>query len=681
MSLRPVGVAYAIPPILAFLLACIGLAVVSEAGVVGASSTVTAVAGSTPASNGRVADALREAAEQTDSTIVRTIADRERPGSRRTALVTDVPGTAGHAWLRDGYTDFRPGIETRVRPITALVDHDPVGTYDVFGDPGARLAVTAALAEVGYEATSVTTSFPDRVGLGAGPAGTAGLVAALCSGCVALCLVDTLGSPRRTAVRRTHGWSRGAVLRSELAEVRVAGSVVLVGVPVVLLGLWLTGRTTWAPTLAVSSGAIGAVLLVPVVLAHVTGSVLAYRRPMTTALRGARPSSTVVVLAHLVRVPVLLLLVSAVFDLTGAVTTLRSGTAERDLRAAGAAVQLWVTPDPRPVETQQYWDRIGGFAATALDGHGALLAAPTEVSSGQGTATVPALFVDPEYLRLQDVRADDGSRLADDDGSRLADDAEISVWLPPRGDLDADAVLAGLRAWELRGAGAAADRAEVGHLRSDELYTYPGDTSSTAWLRGAVLVVVRDPAAVFTPDQLGSWTSTGDVLFRSRADAERAIRDSALGAEFSAVVDVGEAAADEARAALLDAGVGAAAVLSDLVVAAVLACAAAVVTRRRHGRARFLASSLGQHPFSADRGLLLAEAALAAVAVLGTAAEWAGRRPDGAGRTAALDPVAAAAPTAAALAGAAVVLVAGASWVAVIVTGSRNDRARGRGTR
>ncbi|MGN7191772.1 MULTISPECIES: hypothetical protein [unclassified Curtobacterium] len=673
MTLRPVGIAYAIPPVLAFLLACVGLAVVSESGLVGASSTVTAVAGSAPASNGRVADALREAADATGSTVVRTIADREHPESRRTALVTAAPGSAGRAWLRDGYTDFWPGVATRVRPMTALVDHDPVGTYEVFGAPAGRTAVAAALADVGYETTSATTSFADRIGLGAGPAGTAGLVAAMCSGCVALCLVDTIGSPRRAAVRRTHGRSTIAVLRSELVEARIVAFVVLVGTPAVLLGLWLTGRASWAPTLAASTGLLGAALLAPVVLAHIVGTVLACRLPLTTALRGARPSSTIVVLAHLARVPVLLLLVSAVFDLSGSVAALRSGTAARDLRAAGAAVQLWVTPDPRPVETQQYWDRIGGFAADALRGHGALLAAPAEVSSGRDGTTVPALFVDPEYLRLQDVRAADGSR--------LTDDAEVAVWLPPRSDLDAEALVAALGAWELRGAGGAAARTAIGTLRSDELYTYPGDTSSRAWLPNAVLVVVRDPASAFTADQLGSWTSTGDVLFRSRAVAERAIRDSALGDEFSAVVDVGQAAAEEARSALLDTGVGAAAVASDVLVAGALAGAAIVVTRRRHGRARFLASASGLHPLRADRALFLAEAGLASVALLCAFGQWGDRAPDGTGRASVLDPVAAGTPTAAALAAAAVLVVACASSTLVVVTARRNDRTRGAGTR
>lgn len=120
--------AYVVPPLLAFVLVFIGLTQVSEAGLVGASSTVTAAAGSETGSNQRVAAALERIARAEDATIVRVVADRSAPTIRRVALVTDAPASRGESWLRDGYADFSSAMTTGVRPMADLDQFDPTGT-------------------------------------------------------------------------------------------------------------------------------------------------------------------------------------------------------------------------------------------------------------------------------------------------------------------------------------------------------------------------------------------------------------------------------------------------------------------------------------------------------------------------------------------------------------------------
>jgi hypothetical protein len=408
MNIRSVTLAYCVPPLLAFVLGFIGLVQVSEAGIVGASSVVTAAAGAETGSNQRVANALEQVAEAEHATIARVVADREAPTTRRVALVTDAPSSRGAGWLLDGYGDFTRSMATTVRPMSDLDQFDPTGSYSVFGDDDAQRAVVAALADAGYEVSVERVPFLQRVGAADGLDQTLAVVGALVSGCVVLCLMTTVGAPRRSAVRRLHGGTTAAIVIQELRELRTAVLVTAIGVPVAAIGLWFYNGLGSAATLAAAISLFCAGLLVPIVVAHTIGTVVACRQPLAGALRGARPAGALLLVAQIARVPALLLLVAAVFELTGAVTTARQGTAERDLRAAGETVQLWVTPDPRPVDEQEYWDRIGDFTGRALERRDAFLTAAVEVSTGRGKSTVPALFVDQGYLDLQDVRSETG---------------------------------------------------------------------------------------------------------------------------------------------------------------------------------------------------------------------------------------------------------------------------------
>lgn len=675
MNIRSVTLAYVVPPLLASVLGFIGLVQVSEAGLVGASSVVTAAAGADTASNQRVAKSLEQVAETEGATIVRVVADRAAPTTLRQALVTGAPSSLGAGWLSDGYGDFTRSMSTTVLPMSDLDHFDPVGSYAVFGDDAARRAVLDALSGLGYDVSSEQVPFLRRIGVSDGLSGTSGLVGALTLGCVTLCLMGTLGAPRRSAVRRLHGQSTASIVVSELAEVRGTLLATVVGTPVVAFGLFLYNGLASAATFATAVVVIGTALLAPVIAAHTIGTVLACRQPLATALRGARPVGALVLVAQVARAPALLLLVTAVFDLSGAVATVRSGTAERDLRAAGETVQLWVTPDPRPIDSQQYWNRIGAFAGRALEQRDALLAATVEVSSGQGKSTVPALFVDAGYLGLQDVRTEDGSRIT-------ADDADISVWIPADSRLDRRRLVAALADWQLREAPAAAREQITGGRRArQQVYSYPDDSSTRSWLADAVIVVVPEPAEVFSADQLGSWLSTGDVVFKNRTVAERSINTSDVRREFSAVVAVGQVAAEQARLAATMTVIATATVVSTLIVSIMLGLLGTVAHRRRHGRALFAKLASGTSAVRADAGLLFVETALVSIAVVATVNSWWGARPDGTGRSSVLDPVAQSAGTAGALALLAIAVVSAVNGAVLAATARNTLRDRGNGAR
>ena len=675
MNIRSVALAYLVPPLLAAVLGFVGLVQVSEAGIVGASSVVTAAAGAETRSNQRVAIALERVAEAEHATIARVVADREAPTTRRVALVTDAPSSRGAGWLRDGYEDFTRSMVTTVRPMSELDQFDPTGSYSVFGDDDARRAVVTALADAGYEVSVERVPLLQRIGVTDGLDQTLALVGALVSGCVALCLMTTVGAPRRSAVRRLHGDTTAAIVVQELAELRTAVLVTVIGVPVAATGLWFYNGLASAATLAAATSVFCVGLLAPVVVAHTMGTVVACRQPLVGALRGARPAGALLLVAQIARVPALLVLVAAVFELTGAVTTARQGTAERDLRAAGETVQLWVTPDPRPVEEQAYWDSIGDFAGGALERRDAFLAAAVEVSSGSGKSTVPALVVDQGYLDLQDVRSEDGARIT-------TDGAEIAVWMPADSGLSRERLVEGLTEWQLRDAPAALlEHVTGGTLARQQVYSYPDDASSRAWLEDAVIVVVPTPGDVFSADELGSWLSTGDVVFTSRAAAERSIGASGLRTEFSAVVAVGQSAAEQARHAAMTVAIGTGTLVSTLAVSVMLGMVATIAHRRRHGRAMFAKFTSGVSPVRTDAGLLTIEAGLVSIAVIAVVNTWWSQRPDGSGLRSALDPVVQSAGVAAALALVTLAAVSATSLVVMAVTARRTARNRGNGSR
>lgn len=670
MRSRALRLVYAIPPVLAFVLAFVGLVEKDESGVVGATSSITVSLDGAARPNRIIAGAISRVAEEHHATVVRMIADRADPNGRRTALVTDAPGTLGEQWLDDGYPDFSRAVSTRVRPMSDLDRVDPTGTYVLFGDDAARHDLVRAFDSVGYGATTESIPALARLGIGETVDGTAGLVGILVLGSATACLVATVGSPRRCAVRRLHGQSTARILWQELGALRTSVAVVLVGAPIVAVGIWLVNGAAQWPTLVAASSLLCAALLMPVLLAHATGVLLACRRPLVDALRGSRPPGGVVGLAHAARLVATLLLVAAVSGLVGAEVVARTSGTERDLRAAGTAVQLWITPDPRPIESQAYWDRLGRFAGGALQDHDALLTALREVSTGSGSAGVSALFVDAEYLRLQDVRAADGTR--------VRAGATPTVWLPEHSRLDPDALVRSLTDWDFRDAPAASTRdITVGRLGTPELWTYPDGGWVRGWVDDAVLVVVPTPATMFSADQLGSWLSTGDVVFRDRTHAEQAIHAAEVGSEISAVVEVGQAAAETARGARRTVAAQSAAVVSGAVVAVALAVLATAAHRRRHGRTRFTKTVAGVHPVRADADLLAVEVVSVVIAVVAAGVAWSRLRPDASWQVSTVNPLTQAATPAALLAITAAVVVSIVSTLIVLGTARGTDRSRG----
>lgn len=673
MSIRSVRIAYVIPPLLGVLLGFLGLVQVSEDGLIGVASVVTASSQSGAQSNARVSRSLERVAADQDATIARVVADAREPSRKRVSLVTGAPSTSGRAWLDGDYRDFAPRMTTRIQPMSQLVHYDTAGRYAIIGDDAARRAVVDALTAAGFSVTSETIPITARFGISDGLDGAWALIAPMLLGCMVLCLVGTVGNPRRAAVQRLGGRSATSVVRRELSEVRVTIAVAAASVPLVAVAAWFYNGAAFIGTLGVAATVFCVALTVPVIIVHASGTILSCRMSIAAAIRGTRPSNALVIAAHIARVPALALFIGASFTAVGSFAVASSGDAERELRAAGEAVQLWVTPEPRQDrQSSAYWNRIGEFTGRALDDDDALLAAAVEVRTDSGRATSPVLFVDRAYLCAHPLHDAEGSEIN-------ADPGRVTVWLPQESQIDRDRLVSNLWDWELRDA-PRGERAETGggSLAESEVYTYPGDDSVSAWLDDAAVVVVPDPTEVFSADQLGSWLSTGDIVFTSDAAAQRSIRASDLGGEFSAVVAVGQNAADRVQHATTQATIDFAALLGAGAVVALIGALAATAHTRRNGRALFTRFASGASFVRSNAGPLTVEVALIAIAGILVVNTWLDRRPDGTGQISSLDPIARSAGTAGVLAGGLVLAIVVINVTVLAWNTRRAVRTRGR---
>lgn len=638
MVTPPVRWAYAFIAPVALLIAFLGLGEVDQELVPQTTAVVRADGGAGNERNADLARRLERTADRTASTVARVVADRTAPSARRSLLTTTAPGSVGERWLRDGYPDFTRTMATSVRPMSDLDRFDTSGEYLVVGTQADVRAVAAALEDARFTVSTTWRPAPAVAVARAGFDDTSGLAVLALLGSATLCVIGTVGAPRRAVIRRLSGrrvaWHLGAEL-SGTATAMVVTTVLLVAV---LLALTAFNGLAQVGQFLLAAGAAGAVMAVPLVLVHLVAATAAFHAQPARAIRGYRPGRAAVLTAQAVRVPAAVLVVVAAFDVVGSVAVLREGGAERDLRAAGDAVQLWITGDPHgDWSTQAYWDRIGAFTSGALASGSAFLSALVEVPDGP-RRSVPALVVSGAYLGDHPVTVDGGVEL--DAGTGTG----VTIAVPPSLAGRRSQIVDQVRDWNLKDA-PAATRAAVRTAVLDEgqtVFTYPGSEYVTAWVREPVVVAVGSPSDAFSLDQLGSWLSTGDVVFTSETAARQELRGSPVASEISAVVAVGQEAAERSRRAAIEARIDLATWVGSVAVSVLVAVQAARASRCRSARVVFGRFAAGWSPVAIDRELLAFEAVVLVVALVTAFQLWWEDRPDPDVFGASLDPVSAA---------------------------------------
>lgn len=640
MVARPVRWAYLFVAPLALLIAFLGLSEIDQSGVAQARAVVRADGGAGNAPNAEVARMLERAATTTSSTVLRIVADRSEPSSRRTMLTTAVPGSVGERWLADGYPDFTRAMTTTVRPMTDLDRFDASGEYLVVGTDADAQSIAATLTHARFDASTARLPNATAAVVRAGTDDTSGLVLLALVASATLCVIGTVGSPRRAVVRRVSGQRLGGHLRAELSGAAGASASAVGMLVVVLIALAVYDGLAQIVQFLAAAASVWAAMSVVVLAVHLMAATAAFRTPPARAIRGHRPGRAAVVVALGARLPAAVLLMVATFDLVGSVAVLRDGASDRDLRAAGDTVQLWVTGDPSgDVSSAGYWDAIGSFAARALTSGSAFISAAVEVPDGPRASAV-AVFVSDGYLRDHPVETEGGTAMEPGHGVQIA--------VPHHLERHRDRLVRQIVDWNLKDAPASMRSGVHTALLEpgQRLYTYPGDASTAAWTDEPIVVAVGSPATAFSRDQLGAWLSTGDVVFTSEAAARRALHGSPVRSEISAVVAVGQAAAERARRAAVEAQVHLATWAGSFAVSVLVLVQGALAHRRRCAQSLFGRFAAGWSPIATDRGLLVFEAAVL-VLTLGTAVQlWWEHRPDPSDFGASLDPAAAASATA-----------------------------------
>jgi hypothetical protein len=309
-----------------------------------------------------------------------------------------------------------------------------------------------------------------------------------------------------------------------------------------------------------------------------------------------------------------------------------------------------------------------------IDGS-AFLAATRDIAPTKGSAPLSAMFVDDGYLQRQPTYAADGSRIR---GS----EHDVGIWIPDELKSREDEIVGILEDWELRRATQAGIRSiDVGTLRrGQQSFSYPDDSRVAPWLERSVIVSAPPGSQLFTDELLGAWVSTGDIVFRTEASALRTIRSHGMDREFSAVVPVGQAAAERARGASVSARVDAGGAMAALGVATLTALLTMTVHRRRFGASLFARSASGWSFVRSNSDLLVVEAALLGACACTAINSWTGASPSATQWNSVLDPAALSAPVAGLVACGASVVLAATSIAVMATTGRRAIRDHGKET-
>lgn len=499
-----------------------------ESGVLGADHVVQ-VAGPAGAGGDRAVAAVETVARDHRVDVGRLVDDVLEPGERRHLyLAVGRPDGPQARWLDDGYPAFGPQGRTDVHDVADLGHVDPRGYYVVFGGTPGRDALDAALSDLGYRVQTRAYYDPAAIAqwVWAQPFGTGLLVVTLLV--VVVVAAGVLSSVKSYGVQRLHGASEGTLLARDLRD--VARVVLLAGGVLALLvagglGVW-NGLHQW-PTYAAVAGATAAGLLLVVLVAHAAALALTARVPVLEALKGRLPARGTTAAVYLVRVPALVLAVSASVTATAAGADVAERRAALDTwNGVGDAAYLSFSAVLAQDETERLAATTGAWLASEEQAGRMVLAAQDRLELMAPGTTGDVLLVNSTYLAEQDVRTVDGDRVTG------PPTGTVLVLVPQERAAEREAVADAVATWAQRGPATTPPRVETALAPADAaLFTYgtARGTNASPALAGAVVVVVDAATGAVRPDDYMAWASQGAVLVLDPQRAVTAARAAGLG--------------------------------------------------------------------------------------------------------------------------------------------------------
>lgn len=620
MTHRGTRLAYVLVLLYAAAAAFLVVRGLEEAGVLGADHVVL-VTGESGAGADRTVTAVQDVARTQGVDVGRLVDDVTAPGERRHLyLAVGRPDATPAGWLRDGYPAFGPQGRTDVHDLADLGLVDPRGYYVVFGDDRGRDALTAELRRLGYVVETRAYYAPAAIAqwVAGQPLGVGLLVVTLLV--VVVVAAGVLGGVKSYAVQRLHGAAGGTLLLRDLRD--VARVVLVAGGALALLvaaglRLW-NGGAQWHAYATVALATAGALLLV-VLVAHAAAIALTGRVPVLESLQGRLPAHGTTAAVYLVRVPALVLAVSAAVTATVSATDVADRRAALDSwAAAGDAASLSFSPMLSPAETRRLSVRAGEWLADEEAAGRTVMAVQDRLELLAPGATGDVLLVNSTYLAQQDVRTTDGERVTG------PPTGTVLVLVPQDRAAGTAGLTRALAAWARSGPGDATPTVTTLTVPSGtELFTYASrrGTSQGATLTGAVVVVVDAASGVVRPDDYMAWASQGAVLVLEPQRALAQAQAAGLTDFVTSFRPAQQEAADVYAEVLRELRLHLANVVAALLVLLATAVGLGQVYTRSHAQRLFVTYVHGWSFVRTHRGLLAVEGALL-LGVVGASA-WA----------------------------------------------------------
>lgn len=638
MTHRGTRLAYVLVLLYAAATAFLVVRGLEESGVLGADHVVL-VSGEAGAGAARTVAAVQDVAERQHVDVGRLVDDLLDPGERRHLyLAVGRPDGVPAGWLRHGYPAFSPQGRTEVHALADLGPVDPRGYYVVFGGADGRDALDAALRDLGYTVQTRAYYAPDAIAqwVWSQPLGVGLLVTTLLV--VVVVAAGVLSGVKSYGVQRLHGASGVTLLARDLRD--VARVVLVATAAVVVLGggalaAW-NGLHQWQAVAAVA-GATAAALLLVVLLAHAAAIALTGRVPVLDALQGRLPAQGTTAAVYLVRVPALVLAVTAAVTATSAAADVAERRAALESwSTVGDAAFLSFSPVLSPDETDRLVTASGRWLVAEEAAGRMVLAAQDRLELLVPGATGDVLVVNGTYLAQQDVRTADGARVTG------AAPGEVLVLVPAERAADRAALAEAVTTWASGAPGDDTPAVATALLAPGAtLFTYGAQRGSAASpvLTGAVVLVVDAASGVVPPDDYLAWASQGAVLVLDPQQALRGAQDAGLAGFVTSFRPAQQEAAATYAQVLRDLRLHLANVAAALLVLLATAVGLGQVYTRSHAQRLFVSYVHGWSFVRTHPRLLAVEAALGvavvAVSVQATAALLATRPGDAPGDPAA----------------------------------------------
>lgn len=586
---------YAVMALFTVAMAFLVMQILDEAAVADVSTIVRIDESENTASGGQAVLMLEQFATDHGVNIGRELADLQHPDkARHLYLAVGDPAAASTGWLARGYSGFSRGISTDVHPLRDIGNRDPRGDYYLFGSGDLGDELLSGFSQLGLHGRQVPASAPVRA---LSVLGHGTLV--VCLVIMALVVVAAVGSgvilnTRFYGIHRLHGHSFGHVLVRDLADVaRFVLRTALIVVPAVALALFAYNRFSQIAGFTLIAAVIFAAFAALALIVHVLALAVVYRATILGSLKGDVPASWTMGGSYLIRIPAL------VVTLTAAVSLLVGAQQVSDQRSE---MSTWAaTPNAAHVllngslgrDTSTLENSGGGWIRSSAELGQVIMsrqeprgASPLSPASGPER---DVLIVNSTYLDEQSVLDSEGGRHT---GPSLSEEV-VHVLIPEKYWNARDAITASVQEWATLSIGSrpvSSPRIQATTLANGQsLFTYNISVplGRSPRLHDPVVVVIPAGSRILSDVDYAAYATQNGIVFRDAEYVSGSLARARLSEYLLAVNPAAENAANQYRSAARELRLRAFNLAVTLVLLVVTALSVAMIYGRRNSQSLF----------------------------------------------------------------------------------------------